>query len=70
MLILKIGYRQVTCNINKQEQSTPNGRELSRLLALMCEYWRYSRLREARAESSDILKSTNGDYNAQFSVFG
>ena len=39
MLILKSGYRQVTMYINKQEQPTPNGRELSRLLALMYEYF-------------------------------
>ena len=38
MLILKIGYRQVTMYINKQEQSTPNGRELSELLAPIREY--------------------------------
>ena len=42
MHILHTGYRQVTYNINKKEQSTPNGRELSILLALVCEYWRYS----------------------------
>ena len=36
MLILFLGYRQVTININKQEQFTPPyGREPSEQLALM-----------------------------------
>lgn len=39
MLILNSGNRQVTINVNKQEQSTPKGRELSRLLALTLEYF-------------------------------
>ena len=34
----QIWYRQVTTHINKQEQFTPNGREPSELLALICEY--------------------------------
>lgn len=34
MLILQLLYRQVTMLRNKQEQSTPYGRELSELLAL------------------------------------
>ena len=34
MLILQLRYRQVTMLRNKQEQSTPQGRELSELLAL------------------------------------
>jgi len=33
------GYRQVTINVNKQEQFTPIGREPSELLALTLEYF-------------------------------
>ena len=45
-------------------------REPSELLALVCEYWRYSRLRETRAESSGILKSTNGiHHNFRFRLW-
>ena len=39
MLILNSGNRQVTNNVNKQEQLTPNGREPSELLALTLEYF-------------------------------
>ena len=40
MLILNSGNRQVTINVNKQEQFTPlNGREPSELLALTLEYF-------------------------------
>jgi hypothetical protein len=38
MLILNSGNRQVTINVNKQEQFTPNGRELSEQLAPTLEY--------------------------------
>jgi len=54
MLILFLGYRQVTININKQEQFTPNGREPSELLALMLNILPVFRKRETRAESSSI----------------
>lgn len=46
---------KLPCNVNKQEQFTPQGREPSELLALRCEYWRYSSWRESRAESSISL---------------
>jgi hypothetical protein len=46
MLILFLGYRQVTINTNKQEQATPIRRELSKLLALVFEYLPVFRKRE------------------------
>ena len=46
------------------------GRELSELLALVCEYWRYSRLRETRAESSISKKYERDSRQFPLSVIG
>ena len=56
MLILFSGYRQVTMLHKQARTAHTHKREPSRLLALSCEYWRYSKSRETRAESSIYLK--------------
>ena len=57
MLILNFWHRQVTMQLNKQEQSTPYR---ARTFWTACSQLRIlavSKLRETRAESSCILKS-------------
>ena len=69
MLIFQTGYHHVTLHTNKQEQPTPNGRELSILLALVCEYWWYSSEERQEQKALISLKSTERDF-ATISVFG
>jgi len=53
------GYRQVTMHVYKQEQFTPSmDMNLLNCLLPVVEYWRYSRMRETRAESSSIYKDS------------
>ena len=64
------GYRQVTITLNKQEQFTPTGANLLNCLLSVLNIWRYSKLRETRAESSISKKYERDSRQFPLSVIG